>query len=1123
MPPPPVPDRTETLAPRTTKSLPGESPPVRVVEVIDRRAADDPDRYEQIAEHARGGLGRVVRAVDKRLGRTVAVKELLRHGESANEARFLREAMITARLEHPGIVPVHEAGRWPNGDPYYVMKLVEGRTLKELIAEKATTRERLSLLGHVIAIADAVGYAHSQGVIHRDLKPSNVIAGEFGETIVVDWGLARDCRHNVPEPTQELIVAAASQSSGASTISGKVVGTPAYMSPEQARGELVDERADVYAIGAVLYELLSGSPPHHDDTPQATLDRVIAGPPRPLCTMTPSVPDELATIVGKAMARCPDDRYANASELAEDLRSFQHGKLVSAHSYTAWSLVRKKMSQHRGVVAVALASAIALGAVGVESFRRVVAQRNIAQVERVRAEDSRTQAEGRERDLVLLQAVTALRKDPTATLAWLKTYELRDAERAHIIDLVDEAVALGVARHVFRPGDWVSDAVFTPDGGTLVISVRDGSIRAHDVRTGAETSLGKAPSTAEAIVMLPDGSQVITGGTLGEIMAWPLGGGEPYTLVSGGRMVHSLTLSADGSRVLVQREGGGPEIVPLDGGPVEQLGKQSSLKVVVAEDDWSRQVSAVAPNKIATIENGITRPLAAIEKSIQRLIMSPRGDTVLLYDGTTVYAVPFAGGAVKKLVGYEGKLNQAVWAPDQRSVAIGGDEHDIVIVDLIAGTTRQLRGHTDAIYTLQWTRDGRRLLSSSDDGTARVWTVADGSSQILRGHDDDVWRARFSYDERQVATASVDGSVRVWWIDQPGSKSFVEGEPINRMTLDGDLALVRTATAVARWNVTSGHREPLFSWQDQRGLGHGVASPDGEWLVVPHADFSMELRRRTGPVTVLRGHRQGISTIVFKRDSSALYTGSLDGTLRRWDLATGKDTVLLEGSTPIRGFALSKDGRVGVQVGDAAKLIQPDGKVQELGQGGPWCVMYAEFEAVRDRLLMRRCDYSLVMMDGDRLIELPTSNLPVRKIAISPDGSRIATALGDRTVRLHDAETGRVLRTLRGHTDLVLDVAFSPDGTMLATSSYDKTVRLWELSTDRHRVLRGHSSSVDFIAWRGANHVVTGSHDGTLRVWDVPEIELPSVSELAGRLSAATSARIDVDRPTTGNPLRRGT
>ena len=987
MPPPPVPDRTETLAPRTPTPAPdeGEAPRVHPMEVVDRVDSDDPERYEQIAEHARGGLGRVVRAIDKRLNRTVAVKELLRHGESANEARFLREAMITARLEHPGIVPVHEAGRWPNGDPYYVMKLVEGRTLKELIASKPTPRERLSLLGHVIAIADAVGYAHSQGVIHRDLKPSNVIVGEFGETIVVDWGLARDRHHHVPELAEELIAAAGS----ASTVSGKVVGTPAYMAPEQARGELVDERADVYAIGAVLYELLSGTPPHHDDTPQATLDRVIAGPPRPLCALTPSVPDELGTIVGKAMARDPQDRYPNASALADDLRSFQHGKLVSAHSYTAWSLLRKKLSQHRGVVAVALASAIALGAVGVESFRRVVAQRNIAEVERVRAEDSRSQAEGRQRELVLLQAVTALRKDPTATLAWLKTYELRDQERAHVIDLIDEAIALGVARHIFRPGDWVTDAVFTPDGGTLVASVRDGTLRAYDVRTGSEASLGNPPSPVASLVMMPDGSQVITGGSLGEIMVWPLGGGEPRTLATGGRLVRPLTLSPDRTRLLAVREAGA-EVIPLDGSASHRLGPKAAPKLVIADDDWSRQFTTLAPNQIAAYEHGVLRPLGTIEKSIARVIVSPRGDSVLLHDGSTIWSVSHAGGPVRKLVDYEGDLKSAVWSPDQRSIAVAGDVHDVVIIDLINGTSRALRGHTDAIYTVQWTRDGQRLLSASDDGTARVWTVDDGSAQILRGHDDDVWKARFSYDERQVATSSLDGSVRVWWIDQPGSKALVEGTPITRMTLDGDRALVTTESEVARWNVASGHREPIFSWQNQRGLGHAITSPDGAWLVVPQADLSMEARRRSGPPVVLRGHKQPISSYVFSRDASELYTSSHDGTLRRWDLATGKPTLVLEGPTPIRGFSLARDGRIAVQVGDSERLIHPDGKIQLLGQGASWCIRASRFEPVRDRLVMQRCDFSLVMLDGERLIELPSSNQPGR----SPS---LPTARGSRS------------------------------------------------------------------------------------------------------------------------------
>src|SRR3569623_874722 len=378
-------DRTATLQPRVAAERPTQgsvagdhalAAPVDAGTGPEPEAelpVDAPDRYEQICEHARGGLGRIVRAVDRRLGRTVAVKELLRR-DDWHEARFVREALSTARLEHPGIVPVHEAGRWPNGDPYYVMKLVEGRTLKELMAGHTSWRERGELLPHIIAIADAVGYAHSEGVIHRDVKPSNVIGGSFGETIVVDWGLARDIKRDIAEPLPELLA----EGSGISTISGKVVGTPAYLAPELARGELVDARADVYAIGAVLYELMAGKAPHADETPKAMLDRVIAGPPAPIDSVVATAPPELADIIGKAMARLPEERDANATLLAEDLRAFLTGKLVSAHAYTPWQLVRKKLAQHRGVVAVALASAVALGAVGVESFRTVVAERDIA-------------------------------------------------------------------------------------------------------------------------------------------------------------------------------------------------------------------------------------------------------------------------------------------------------------------------------------------------------------------------------------------------------------------------------------------------------------------------------------------------------------------------------------------------------------------------------------------------------------------------------------------------------------------------------------------------------------------------------------------------------------------------
>jgi eukaryotic-like serine/threonine-protein kinase len=1136
---PPPPDRTETLAPR-----PGSQPTLPVpaaaahAEELDQLAADDPERYEQVSEHARGGLGRVVRALDRRLGRTVAVKELLRHDPS-NEARFLREAMITARLEHPGIVPVHEAGRWPNGDPYYVMKLVEGRTLKELIIERLALRDRLGLLPHIVAVADAVGYAHSEGVIHRDLKPSNVIVGAFGETIVVDWGLARDRKRDIPEPSEDILASA----SGFSTVSGKVVGTPSYMSPEQARGDDVDERADVYALGAVLYEVLAGSPPHADTTPQAVLDRVIAGPPRPLAMVAPSVPSELATIVRKAMARDPELRYRNASAFAEDLRRFTTGKLVSAHSYSTWALLRKKLSRHRGVVAVAVASVLVLAAVAVESFRRVVAERNIARSQRGLAEDALISAEKRKRELVLLQAETALPKDPTAALAWLKNYDVGADDRGKVVDVIDEALALGVARHVFRPGDWVLDSQFTADGKTLVVAVRDGTIRSYDVRSGLETALGKAPSAPETLVLSRDGKLAITGGSSGEVIAWPLHGGKPRRLIaSNNRAVTRLRLSSD--RLLIHRSASAPQVVSLDGGAPRVLGPTSALKFAVAESDWSRVVMMTSANEVAVVDaaHGVERreslaggdaaassgrPLARTERAIEILAISPRGDLVVIHDGAALWSVPFAGGPLRELARYEDTIKAIAWTPDGRRIAIGGSRPEILVLDTETAVATELRGHSDAIYTLEFSRDGSRLLSASDDATARVWLLANHTATVLRGHDDDVYRARFSADERSVATSSLDGSTRVWAVDRQSATTYVETDPIDPVDgvrFAGNHAMVRTSTAISRWNLETGQREPLFSWADeQRGLGYGVASHDGERVAIPGADGSIELRGRGGRTLTLRGHRGLITHIEFTRDGRSLLSSSSDGSLRRWDTSTGDGAILIEGTTPIRGFAVSRGGRVAARGGDVTYLIDRTGLVTRLSKGSAWCIDHAEFEPVKDRLVLHRCDKTLAIVGDGRVIELSTEGYTASRITLSPDGRRIAGGVGDRTVRLWDAETGRVLDTLRGHSDFVLDVAFSPDGTRLASASYDKTIRIWDLATRRHRVLRGHTASVTRVAWRGGDHLVTGSPDGTIRLWTVPTLEPPSPRDIVERLNAATTARIDRDRPASGHPLSRGT
>jgi WD40 repeat protein len=447
-----------------------------------------------------------------------------------------------------------------------------------------------------------------------------------------------------------------------------------------------------------------------------------------------------------------------------------------------------------------------------------------------------------------------------------------------------------------------------------------------------------------------------------------------------------------------------------------------------------------------------------------------------------------------------------------------------LLVDAMTGALSELRGHSDAIYTLAWSHDGTQLLSASDDSTARVWRLANHTAIVLRGHDDDVCYARFSPDERSVATSSFDGSTRVWTIDGPSTTTLVEDQPITSMRFDGDQVTVGTNTAFTRWDLATGQREPLFSWADKpHHLGYGVVSYDGEHAVFPNADGSMELRARTGAPIVLRGHRGLITQTGFTHDGRTLLSASSDGTLRRWDVATGAGTIVIGGTTPIRGFAVARDGRVVAYAGDLAYLVSAGGAVTQLGQGGTWCIGYAEFESVQDRLILHRCDSSLAIVDDTRVIELSTGGHLASHVAVSPDGRRIASGMNDRTVRLWDAETGQVLDILRGHTDVARAVAFSPDGTELASASYDKTIRIWDLSTKQHRVLRGHTASVERVAWRGTDQLVTVSLDGTIRLWDVPSLALPSADDIMSQLNAATTARIDLDRPTSGARAARGT
>jgi tetratricopeptide (TPR) repeat protein/tRNA A-37 threonylcarbamoyl transferase component Bud32 len=327
-------------------------------------------RYRVLRHHAQGGLGQVYVAHDEELHREVALKEIQQRyaDDPQSRARFLLEAEITGRLEHPGIVPVYGLGAYPDGRPYYAMRFVEGDSLKEAISRfheteairghKPTDGERTlalrELLDRFVAMCNAVAYAHSRGVLHRDLKPGNVMLGKYGETLVVDWGLAKPVGR--PESAGSMDERTLRPSAGigaAGTQAGSAVGTPAYMSPEQAAGRLeqLGPASDVYSLGATLYCLLTGKVPFKGAEAREVLERVQRGEFLPPRRVNATVPPVLEAICLKAMALAPGERYASPKQLADDIEHWLADEPVAAYREPWLKRAGRWGRRHRTLVA----------------------------------------------------------------------------------------------------------------------------------------------------------------------------------------------------------------------------------------------------------------------------------------------------------------------------------------------------------------------------------------------------------------------------------------------------------------------------------------------------------------------------------------------------------------------------------------------------------------------------------------------------------------------------------------------------------------------------------------------------------------------------------------------------
>lgn len=333
-----------------------------------------PGRYTYLKEHSHGGMGRILIVHDEHLGREIALKELLpRAGEYPEDeattpvrlsmpviSRFLSEARITGQLEHPSIIPVYELGHRLDGTLYYTMKLVRGQTLTKALSSAKSLGERMALLPHFVNLCQAIAYAHDRGVIHRDIKPDNIMIGEFGETVVIDWGIAKTKKKQdaSDDPLADTIriMRTSGGAPSSKTEAGSIIGTPFYMPPEQAEGRLewVDERSDIYALGAVLYEILTGRRLHEGKSVREVIERVIFEEPVPVRTRESRVPPELAAICEHAIRKNRLARYVTAKELADDVQRFMQGQLVHAYRYGVMDRTRRFIEKRQKTLTTAV-------------------------------------------------------------------------------------------------------------------------------------------------------------------------------------------------------------------------------------------------------------------------------------------------------------------------------------------------------------------------------------------------------------------------------------------------------------------------------------------------------------------------------------------------------------------------------------------------------------------------------------------------------------------------------------------------------------------------------------------------------------------------------------------------
>jgi eukaryotic-like serine/threonine-protein kinase len=989
----------------------------------------DPQRYRVIGEHGRGGLGRVLHVHDNELGREIAIKELLAD-DPVSQLRFCREALITARLEHPGIVPVHEAGRWPDGTLFYSMRLVSGCPLDDVIDMTPELSDRLALIPNIISVADAIAYSHDRRIVHRDLKPSNVVVGAFGDTVVVDWGLAKTIEPPPGSPADELTAPPITE---AVTKAGGPIGTPAYMAPEQFTGK-ADERSDVYSLGGILHHLLSGRPPRG---PHIRSEARFAVEPLPSW-----VPRDLAAIAARAMARDPGRRYPSAREFADDLRRFTIRQPVRARRYSLIERAALVFARHRAV-ATALVGALI-----------VVAALSMVWVARIR--DQRAGAERARDELLLENAELLLASDPTQTAALLDGY--RGPDRFARDLLRAQAEGRGLAR--ILPAGHARLVHFVGDAGRGVVSVgadqrvvlsssagaellgqgaarnpsvafdRQARLLAYSHRGGGAVLVDLAGGRSErihadmavlAVALSPGGSQLALLGQDGDVsIVARVGGRERRARVPGARRIafagaNSLVLVATGSL----------HVFDLGGDMAErtftaEIGGAMAL-------DAGRIATGTADGVVEVRELGSMRSLLSAPVcagAVTAVLFVPPGQRIAFAcQSGSAGAIYVATGAVSASFSTERPAYTLAVGPDGRVLAAGGESGAVFLHDFATSITSRRLGHSAPISALA--AAGARFISADVTGQIRQWDSPSTSQRIALRARLPVFHSIFSPDGKQLVADGGDGIVRL---------------------LD----------------LTSGEVTELAGHAER--VGNVRFSPAGDTFASwgPGGPPRMWSAREKRQLRVLDGHRGPVEDLEYL-DGKTVLTASSDGRLLSWRTDEPAHELLrVEGSLEmveaLRGLgsavAASSTGRL--------YLVSPVGVVRELtGEGAPLGALRAAPDGRGFATGSARGTVRLFGADGKARL-LFSGHGPVRHIAFAPDARLVAIATEDGHVHLRAPGGGSMPWTeapLRAR-----HVEFSPDGRFLAATGLDGSVWTYSLARRAWTSAQPHEAEV----WSGS-------------------------------------------------------